>query len=195
MISSSPKQFKFAAWLTIASVIISFYYMIFMAIIEMLKIKPIPISIFDLVLMFLDLGAGIYVLLILKKLLNTRFAFFDANRLITAMIFGNVILSVLAFPVLVGKRNLSILIMLLVFGILYLIFGVIYIKFARRIRRMPGDLFGLLKPFYYTALIAGILNVSIIFTGLLSQAAGIVNTAIMAMIFFRAAKEPVSKNV
>lgn len=188
MISSSPKQLKFAAWLAIVNVVISIYFLIFIAMIQMLQVKSISISIFDLVLMLLELGAGIYVLLAFKKLLNTRFAFFDVNRLITAIIFGNVILSVFSFELLLGKRNLSTLIMLLAFGILYLILGVIYIKFARQLRRISGDLFGLLKPFYYTALIEGILNVTIICGGLLSGMVGIVNTAIMAMIFFRAAQ-------
>jgi hypothetical protein len=188
MILSSPKQLKFAAWLTIVHVVVSIYYLILMGLVKMLGIKPIPISIFDLALMSLDVGIIIYVLIIFKKLLNTRFAFFDANRLITAMIFGGVILSALSFVVILAKRSLSTLIIMLVFFILYLIFGVICIKFARRIRRMPGNLFGLLKPFYYTALIEGILNVSILFSGLLSEMAGIVNMTIMAMVFFRAAK-------
>ncbi len=141
------------------------------------------------ILMVVGLGLFLYVISSLKKLLNFRFQFHDIDGYISWLIWGNVVLAALSLLPL-GSRGFEWAMGTLSI-IAYIIFGILAILFARRLLRLAGGLYGLLKPFCYTTMASGICFISVFLlpAGIL---AGAVADAILGVIFFRAAEQTTS---
>jgi hypothetical protein len=150
------------------------------------KMEGAGAKISQTILMVVGLGLFLYIISSLKKLLNFRFQFRDVNSYISWLIWGNVILATLGLLSL-GSRGLE-----WAMGILsiiaYIVLGILAILFAKRLLRLPGNLYGLLKPFCYMTIASGICLI-IFFLLPAGILAGAVADAILGVIFFRAAEQ------
>jgi hypothetical protein len=136
-------------------------------------------------LTLVSLGLFVYIFSSLKRLLNSRFKFHDVDTYISVFIWVNVVFSALGI-LSSASSELKTLVGLL--SLLALIpFGIVFIVFAVRILRLSDSLYGFLKPFSYTSIVAGLCYATIILIplGLVAEA---VADVILGMIFFRVAE-------
>jgi len=152
-----------------------------------------PYALLNLILGLVCLGLFVYIMIQLKILLNSRFQFHNVDIIILILI---VLFIVSTIPLLLllgsSETNMVANILSLVVVILHGIFEII---FARKILHLSDNLFGLLKPFSYTAMAGGICMVTVILSPL-AIIIGIVNYVILGMIFFEAAERlsPIENN-
>jgi hypothetical protein len=141
------------------------------------------------ILTLVSLGLFLYVIIALRKLLNSRFQFHDVDIYISLLIWGNVVLAILSLLSL-GSRRLD-----WAMGILsiiaFIVFGILSIMFATRLMRLSNNLYGLLKPFSYTNIVSGICFITV-FLSPVGIIAGAVADVILGVIFFRTAEQPPS---
>ena len=141
------------------------------------------------ILTIVSLGLFLYIITYLRKLLNIRFKFHDVDIYISLLIWGNVIVSIFSLLFLGSKileRTMNFLSL-----IAFIVFGILSILFARRLLRLPGNLYGLLKPYCYITIGSGICFITV-FLAPLGIIAGAVTDVILGVIFFRAAEQPLS---
>jgi len=125
------------------------------------------------------------ITLFLKKLLNNRFSFHDADMSIDWMIKANVVAGVLTLIALNSsqlKETLGMAALLVMVAQ-----GVVQIRFGYRMLRLKNDLGGMLKPFCYANMATGICLASIvlILVGVLISA---ISDLMLGTIFFHMAR-------
>jgi hypothetical protein len=141
------------------------------------------------ILTLVSLGLFLYVIISLRKLLNYRFQFHEVDIYISLLIWGNVALAILSLLSLgSGKIDFAMNILSI---ISFIVFGILAIMFATRLLRLPGNLYGLLKPFCYLTIVSGICFITV-FLSPVGIIAGAVTDVILGIIFFRAAEQPPS---
>lgn len=132
-------------------------------------------------------GALLFVAitLCLKKLLNARFGFHDADGSIDLMIVANVVAAVLAvvalrFPQLKEALEIATLVTVALQGLVQLRFGF-------RLLKLDDDLDGMLRPFCYLNMATGVCvaSVVLIVVGVLISA---ISDLMLGTIFFHIAK-------
>jgi hypothetical protein len=184
------KQLTLAGWLSITNAIFAIPSVAMSWFLETMEGAGAKIS--QTILMVVGLGLFLYIISSLKKLLNFRFQFRDVNSYISWLIWGNVILAALGLLSL-GSRGFE-----WAMGILsiiaYIVLGILAILFAKRLLRLPGGLYGLLKPFCYTTMASGICLI-IFFLLPAGILAGAVADAILGVIFFRAAEQTTMEDI
>ena len=141
------------------------------------------------ILTLVSLGLFLYVIISLRKMLNYRFQFHEADIYISLLIWGNVLLAGFSLLAL-GSQGFEWFVNILSI-VSFIIFGIFAIMFATRLLRLPGNLYGLLKPFCYTTIASGICFITV-FLAPVGIIAGAVADAILGVIFFRAAEQPPS---
>lgn len=141
------------------------------------------------ILTIVSLGLFLYIISYLRKLLNVRFQFHGVNIYISLLIWGNVALAALSLLSLGSKELEWVMNFLSVAAFIF--FGILSIIFAIRLLRLPGNLYGLLKPFSYTQIVSGICFITV-FLFPVGVIAGSVADVILGIIFFRAAEQPLS---
>ena len=139
------------------------------------------------ILTLVSVGLLVYILTSLRKLLNSRFQFHDVDIYISLLIWGNVVLSILSLFAL--ESELFEWAMGILSTIALIFQGIILIMFATRLLRLPGNLYGLVKPYSYTSIVSGVCAITIILFWA-AMIAGAVADAILGIIFFRAAEQP-----
>ncbi|MBM4128558.1 MAG: hypothetical protein FJ243_00395 [Nitrospira sp.] len=172
------ERLNFAGWLSIASAILTIVYLA--------RIQNAMESSRDIktVMTIISMVLFCYLFSTLRKLLNLRFSFHEVDFYISVLIWGYVVicfLSIYSFGA--GEGETALTNFLTVTSIVFEIFIII---FSIKMLRFPGNLYGLLKPFCYTMIAAGICLISLILIplGLIASAAADI---ILGMIFFRAA--------
>ena len=137
------------------------------------------------ILIIASLGLFVYILSSLKALLNMMFHFHEGDVYISYLLWGNLSLSLFLLFALANKEFESAVAILSVMA--YIFFGILSILFARRLLRLPHNLYGLLKPYCYITLVSGACFVSVILlpVGIL---AGAITDGVLGVIFFRAAE-------
>ena len=141
------------------------------------------------ILVLLSLGLFVYILSSLRQLLNSRFGFFDGDIYISYLMWGNFSLSLFHILSLIYREFEWAVSVLSIMA--YIFFGILSILFAKKLLKLSGDLYGLLKPFCSLSLLSGACFITVVLlpVGIL---AGAVSDVILGIIFFRAAKEPLS---
>ena len=178
----NENQYAAAGWLAVASAVIVLPSILGTLILDWIaKDYPIAKALIAVFQLF-GLAVSIYLLYILRRLLNDRYDFHKTDNLITALIWFNAVFTGLGILGLISELEIvaGILVM-----ILFVPFAILDILFAVRLLKLNDDLFGLLKPFAYTKIAAGICGATIILAplGMLISTASIF---IMGMIFLRA---------
>lgn len=137
------------------------------------------------------LGLFVYIMIQLKILLNSRFQFHDVDTIILiliALLIVSTIVSTISILLLLGSagaKTVATIIVSIISAVMAIFYGIFEIIFSRRILHLSDNLFGLLKPYSYTAMAGGICMVTVILAPL-AIIVGIVNYVILGMIFFGA---------
>ncbi len=183
----TKQQLNLAGWLSITSALFAIPSMAMSWFLDSMEgIGPV---ISQAILIIVSLGLFLYVISYLRKLLNIRFQFHDVDIYISFLIWGNVILSIFSLFLLGNKvfeRAMNFLIVIVLIA-----FGILSILFARRLLRLPGTLYGLLKPYCYITIGSGICLITV-FLAPIGIIGGAVTDVILGVIFFRAAEQPPS---
>ncbi len=143
----------------------------------------------QIILTVVGVGLFLYIITSLKKLLNGRFNFYDVNIYILLLIWGNIVLAALSLISIGSKRLEGGMGALSIAAVVF--FGILSILFATRLLRLPGTLYGLLKPYCYITIGSGVCLITV-FLFPIGVIAGAVTDVILGVIFFRAAEEPPS---
>lgn len=121
------------------------------------------------------------IVLYLKKLLNSVFNFYDTDRninllLITSIIIGGLSIVALYFEPLREPFGSAVVVMLVAQGM-------VQVQFGYKLRKLPYDLGGMLKPFCYANMATGIFLASVVLIplGILSSA---ISDLMLGTIFF-----------
>jgi hypothetical protein len=141
------------------------------------------------ILTLVSLGLFLYIIISLRKLLNVRFQFHQADIYISLLIWGNVVLSAFSLLALEGQGFESFMNILSIVS--FVIFGILAIMFSTRLLHFPGNLYGLLKPFCYITIASGICFITVLLAPV-GVIVGAVADVILGIIFFRAAEQPPS---
>jgi hypothetical protein len=187
--SITKERLNLAGWLSITNAIFTIPSIVMSMFLEKTGGEGARIS--QAILICVSLGLLFYVLSSFKKLLNDRFQFRKVDAYISLLIWGNIVLGVLDLLSL-GIRRLEFLVSILPI-ISFIILGIISILFGIKLLRLPDNLYGLLKPFSYLAIVSGVCFVTVILAPL-GVIAGVVEDVILGIIFFRAAEQPPSYN-
>ena len=128
---------------------------------------------------------AIYILLTFKGLLNSYFSFYNVDTIIAMLIWALVFLAgANIVPLFLPEYKVNIGIFTLIFTLLC---GILNIMLGVKLLKLKEDLFGLLKPFSYLTIAAGILCVTIVLLPLY-MIAEVISSILLAIIFFRATK-------
>lgn len=165
----------FSALLTIPWFILAFF---------LAENRTLPVKAAEAAMLVLSTVLGVYLLVTLQRLLNRRYAFFEANRPLQLIIKINIVtaaVTILGFAVPALEAGLA------VFGLIVVVaLGGLQIYFGMRLLRFPETLQGLHKPYCYLNIATGICLASLILLplGVLS---GAVADVMLGTIFFQAA--------
>lgn len=177
-------QLNRAGWLAVLGAVLTVPQFVFSLVVAVGSPRGAAL-LADRVVGSLIVAISLYLLICLRRLLNSRFSFHDTDNLITAMIWtsaGGWLLSVLAPPDRFTALDAIALLVGIALAVLTVVFGI-------KLLRLSEDLYGLLKPFAYTLIAAAVLAATVILlpVGVLVDVA---NNVILAMVFFRAAGQP-----
>ncbi|MCP4568837.1 MAG: hypothetical protein GY841_14765 [FCB group bacterium] len=178
-------NYRLAGWLTIIMAIL-IVPQVLLAILFEVTAKGHPLANILMGAIYLSNAIiGVYILYMFRVMLNERYDFHLVDVLINILIAFNVLSMLNSLLGMIANLEMIISILTIVLMIPY---GIVQIIFAVRMLKLDDDLFGLLKPFAYTMMAAGICAATIILLlpGLL---VAIVNLVIMGMIFLRAKEQ------
>ena len=185
--SITKEQLNLAGWLSITNAIFAIPSIAMSWFLDTIGGAGAKLS--QAILTLVSLGLFLYVIISLRKLLNYRFQFREVDIYISLLIWGNVVLA--AFSLLaLGSIGFEWFMNILSI-VSFIIFGILAIMFATRLLRLPGNLYGLLKPFCYITVVSGIFFITV-FLSPVGIIAGAVADVILGVIFFRAAEQPPS---
>lgn len=125
------------------------------------------------------------ITLLLRRLLNARFRFHDADRSIDLMIMTNVLASGMAVVALcfapwketLGGASLVIVVFQ----------GIVQVRFGARLLRLQDDLDGMLRPFCYLNMATGICIASLVLI-VVGVVVSAISDLMLGTIFFHLAK-------
>lgn len=179
----TPKQLRVAAYCTLASAILS------------LPLLGLTIySIFDksltwnIAVLVTDVATTllfVYPLWIQRRLLNEKSGFFNANRVITFMIAGMLLMLLLTGITTWESKSLLGAAITVIGMIAY---GIVFILYALKLLQCKDTLYGHLKPLAYLSLASGVLMITVLLA-LIAIPLGFAYDVLLSMIFFKAAKE------
>ena len=176
----TKEQLHLAGWLSITNAIFAIPCIAMSWFLETIGGTGAKLS--QAILTLVSLGLFVYVISSLRKLLNSGFQFHDIDTYISLLIWGNVALTMLSVLSL-GSRRLEIAMNILTM-IAFVYFGILSLMFATRLLRLPGGLYGLLKPFCYITIISGICFITVILSPV-GIVVGAVGDVILGIIFFK----------
>lgn len=197
--ADSPR-YETVAWLSISSAILLFPGVVFSILLEIGREPAMLGFLIPYVLLFgLSMAFGLYALYRFKGLLNDRFAFHDVDNLIRAILILGSVMAVVGIGMKVAgsfakvavndpRELIPMAVVMVVFLVLIgLPLAILNIIFAVRLLRLQDDLFGLLKPYAYTTIVASALFATFLlaFLGLFLDAAC---SIMLGMIFLRASR-------
>ena len=183
------KKYQLAGWLSLVSAVVVVPTIAVGVFLDYLSRSYPFVNILQILLSILFCSLGVYILFLFKNLLNVRYQFHLIDKLILALIWINVIITILGFvkyfvpEISAARLALGIIVMVLFYSV-----GILNIVFGVKLLKLKDDLFGLLKPFAYTTIISGVCIVSILLMpfGLLAAVAAYV---IQGIIFLRVAED------
>ena len=143
----------------------------------------------------ISIGIAVYALIMFRDLLNKRYNYHDIDSLITISIWWNVVFQIISLTfgsigmVMGAKYAMGLSLLMLAFLPIYMIvMGIVDIMIATRLLKIKESLNDIFKVFIYVTLIAGILEVSVIFSPLALILIP-VSCVVLGMIFLREKEE------
>lgn len=188
--TSGVNRYGLAAWFSFASAVLTIPLAGLQIYLMAISGDHPGVKYFNTMLMVVMTPITIFVLYMFRKLLNDRFEFHGTDKLIKIVIWTMII----TFPLQIassfldaGSSDTSWLIALGSVPVVIIFSTVITILFARRLRTMKDDLYGLKRPFVRWTIISVVLQATIILMplGVLASLA----TYIMLGVMFMRAKD------
>lgn len=189
----SKFQLNFVGWLSIATVIGTIPYLaiaIFAAISNPnMQTKWSPFAIIsDLIFTVIY----IYIFYVLKYWLNHKFAFYLANNAINVLIVLQIIFYLYIESFNFFQKVPDMLLILVV--LLLIVFGIMLINLGVKMLELEDNVYGLLKPFAYQSIAAGVMYATIILFPL-AIITDLIAKITLGIIFLRTASETSSIHV
>lgn len=197
METGKVNRYGLAAWFSFASAVLSIplaglqiYLMVLSGDHPGAGFLNSGVKFFNVMLTATTVPITVFVLYMLRRLLNDRFDFHRTDKLITTMIWATIV----TFPIQIAAHFMDAdtsrrlwLIALASVPVLIIFQCVITILFARRLLNMAGDLYGLKRPFARWTIVSVICQATIILmpVGILAALA----TQIMLGVVFLRAKD------
>jgi hypothetical protein len=129
---------------------------------------------------------GIFVLLMFRRFLNERHSFHKVDMLISALIYCYVAAPIIVAVELALNTSVTAMSGLL---IVYVLSSLISIFYAVRLLKLDSNLSGLLKPYVYSTIAAGLLGATLVLAEY-GRAIHMVSLILLGMILIRAESEP-----
>jgi hypothetical protein len=129
---------------------------------------------------------GIYVLIMFRRLLNERHSFHRVDTLINAIICCYIAAAVLVVLELALSAPVAVMSGIM---IVYALSSLISILYAVRLLKLENNLSGLLKPYSYSTIVAGLFGATLVL-GEYGRAIYMVSLILLGMILIRAESEP-----
>ena len=185
----NSEKYKTAGWISIANAVLIVPTIALGLFLDYIARSYPAVNILQILLSLLFCVLGVYIFYVFKKLLNIRYQFHLVDNLIMALIWINIIITIKGFLryIIPAVGVLRLVLGIIVMSLFY-IMGIINIVFGVRLLKLKDDIFGLLKPFAYTNIVAGVCIVSILLMpfGLLAAVTAYI---IQGIIFLRAAED------
>jgi hypothetical protein len=179
------QRFTLAGWLAIISAVLIVPEIFAIILIDRLA-QSIPIlSGLVALLKIVHFFISIYLIYMLKTLLNERFNFHGADVYLWIMLAVAPIFAVLG---LLGMIPSLKILMGIVVIVLFVPYNIVTILFGASLLKMGDDLFCLLSPFAYTTIASGICGVTVILMPI-GMLIGLAALIIEGMIFLRAKEQ------
>jgi hypothetical protein len=180
------RHYAIVGWLAIAKVLVSIPILVVSIIVEMTKSINPGFILFVIVFALIDMFLNIYILYAFRQLLNSLFNFHSIDDMVSYLIIAFIIISMvnisgwMFFP----ARDIIKIFLIVLFCPL----GILLTVFGYRMLQLQDPLFGLLKPYAYLTIAAGICCISIIlaFFGMLIS---MVTTIIQGLVFIRSSEQ------
>jgi len=193
------KQYKLAGWLSIAYAVLFVPSFILSALFEYITKYYPGVAILDIVQSTITLIIDVFLLLMLKKLLNVRYRFHETDHIILVLIGFNIFLRIIGFAkhvsiflgITVSFESMPgdlIVFWVVLLATFFLLFGIAHIIFAIQILRLKDDLFGMLKPYAYATMTCGVFLASIVLSPL-AMLVVVATFIIQGIIFLRSAED------
>ena len=190
-------EYSMAGWLAIAAATLTLPMFGLGIVVDLIAKKAPEVALILLVPYLLvtlcHTGFSIYAFIRFRTLLNRRHAFHDVDALVTAIVIGVVVITLVALPMKalnsLGLMNLPLILAFV--GFLFVIamtMGVLSIIFAVRLLRLDNDLNGFLKPYAYIT-IAAAACFALVITAPLGIIIDAVGHVVLALIFLKPAAE------
>ncbi len=183
------RSYFLAGWLAILLAVILFPTVAGGVLIDLFVSESVLGKMLNIVLSFLTGGLGVYLLWMFKKLLNSRFEFFEADRVLVILIWFHIFFLYIGLSDFVVISNHVLRIISIIFGaMVFIAFGILNILLGVKILKSKDDLFGLQKPYAYLQITAGVLLLSVLLSpiGLLAATAAYI---VQGILFLRAAED------
>jgi hypothetical protein len=129
---------------------------------------------------------GIFVLIMFRRFLNERHSFHKVDILISALICCYAAAPIIVILEVVLNTSPTVMSGLL---IVYVLSSLISIVYALRLLKLDSNLSGLLKPYAYSTIAAGLLGATLVL-GEYGGAIYMVSLILLGMILIRAESEP-----
>jgi hypothetical protein len=182
----NDKNLTFAGWLSIAGAVMAIPLVALGVMAGMAGDESVAMPYLQA---FLSMGALIiyvYIFVMFRRLLNEKAGFHKADKYITLLIWFNVIvtvISVILIPVTEAQDVIGIAVLLLLIPL-----GIVYVVVGVKLLHCEDDLFGYLKPFSYLTIATGVMTAVVVLM-LLGVVTSIIADVLLAVIFFKAAKQ------
>ncbi len=182
----TEKNLNLAGWIAIASAVLAIPLVALDIMSGVAEDESVAMLLLETILSMGALILYVYILIMLRRLLNEMANFNKVDKYITLLIWFNVIVTVIgvmALPVteLQVIIGVAVLLLLIPLGIIYVVVGV-------KLLHCEDDLFGYLKPYSYLTIATGVMIAVIVLVpfGIITS---IIADVILALIFFKAAKQ------
>lgn len=142
------------------------------------------LKVLEVALTIVSLGLTVYVLVILRRLLNLGYQFHDVDTYISVLIVSSVLLVLLDLLLWDSAAETASAVLAAIAAV---VLGIVMTVFAIRLMRLPEDLFGYLKGYCYATIATGFCMASIILAPLALVTGGVA-AVILGMIFFKEAE-------
>lgn len=189
----SKFQLNFVGWLSIATVILTIPYLaiaIFAAVSNPnMQTKWSPIATISGLIFTV---IYIYIFYVLKYWLNHKFAFYLANNAINVLIVLQIIFYLYIESFNFFQKVPDMLLILVV--LLLIVFGIMLINLGVKMLELEDNVYGLLKPFAYQSIAAGVMYATIILFPL-AIITDLIAKITLGIIFLRTASETSSIHV
>jgi hypothetical protein len=171
-----------AGWLAMASAIVAIPWLIL--ILSLREKQGLAVKFTEAAMLLVGTALVVFLLLMLKRLINTRYGFDLADRPIRFLVKANIVSSMASLAGLAFPRLESVL---GVFGaVMIAAVGIGQIFLGLRLLRLPADLQGLQKPYCYLNIATGCFLASVYLfpVGILT---GSIADVMLGTIFFQTA--------